>query len=142
MIVHAYEGMGTGVAWTGFAACSPSRSGTEGARPLFLARDRLGKKPLHYALLPELEQFVFASEMRAMLCHPGIQQKNRSAGGVDSTTGAGLCCPEPGSIYRGIQKLPAAHYLTIERGKAMPKPLRYWTLRFKPTRMSGGRRRA
>ena len=100
---------------------------------LFLARDRLGKKPLHYALLPD-GQLVFASEMRAMLHHPGIE-KRIDANAIDSYLAFGYV-PEPGSIYEQIVKLPAAHYLLIERGKKMPAPKRYWTLRFNPTPMT------
>ena len=100
---------------------------------LFLARDRLGKKPLHYALLPD-GQLVFASEMRAMLRHPGIARRIDPQA-VDGYLALGYV-PEPGSIYQGIRKLPAAHYLVVERGKPLPQPQRYWTLRFKPTRMT------
>ncbi len=99
---------------------------------LFLARDRLGKKPLYYSLLPD-GQLVFASEMRAMLCHPGIERR------IDPTAVDGYFAlgyvPEPRSIYQGIRKLPAAHSLVIERGKPMPEPSRYWTLRFDPRPM-------
>jgi len=100
---------------------------------LFLARDRLGKKPLYYSLLPD-GQLVFASEMRAMLCHPGIARRIDPAA-VDGYLALGYV-PEPRSIYQGIQKLPAAHYLMVERGKKLPEPQRYWTLRFNPTPMA------
>jgi asparagine synthase (glutamine-hydrolysing) len=100
---------------------------------LFLARDRLGKKPLYYALLPD-GQLVFASEMRAMLCHPKIERK------IDPTAVDGYLAlgyvPEPGSIYQGIRRLPAAHYLVVERGKPVPQPVRYWSLRFDPRPMA------
>jgi len=100
---------------------------------LFLARDRMGKKPLYYALLPD-GQLVFASEMRAMLCHPGIQRR------IDPIAVEGYLAlgyvPEPGSIYQGIRKLPAAHYLVVERGRPAPEPSRYWTLRFAPRKMN------
>jgi asparagine synthase (glutamine-hydrolysing) len=102
-------------------------------RKLLLARDRMGKKPLYYALLPD-GQLVFASEMRAMLCHPGIQRR------IDPTAVEGYLAlgyvPEPGSIYQGIHKLPAAHCLVVERGRPVSQPRRYWTLKFKPTPMT------
>ena len=44
--------------------------------------------------------------------------------------------PEPGTIYQGIRKLPAAHSLIVERGKPVPAPSRYWTLRFDPRPMN------
>jgi asparagine synthase (glutamine-hydrolysing) len=99
---------------------------------LFLARDRLGKKPLHYALLPD-GQLVFGSEMRSLLLHPGIARRIDPES-VDRYLALGYV-PEPESIYRDIGKLPAAHYLVIERGKPVPEPQRYWTLRFAPRPM-------
>jgi asparagine synthase (glutamine-hydrolysing) len=100
---------------------------------LFMARDRLGKKPLYYSLLPD-GHLVFASEMRALLCHPDIERRIDPAA-VDGYFALGYV-PEPGSIYQGIVKLPAAHTLTIERDKPVPKPSRYWTLRFDPRPMT------
>jgi asparagine synthase (glutamine-hydrolysing) len=100
---------------------------------LFLARDRLGKKPLYYALLPD-GQLVFASEMRAMLCHPGIQRRIDPVA-VDSYFAFGYV-PEPRSIYDGIHKLPAANMMVVERGKPLPAPSPYWTLRFAPRPMN------
>ena len=99
---------------------------------LFLSRDRLGKKPLYYALLPD-GQLVFASEMRAMLCHPGIERRIDPVS-VDQYFAFGYV-PEPRSIYAGIVKLPAAHSLVVERGKPVPQPRRYWTLKFNPRPM-------
>lgn len=100
---------------------------------LFLARDRLGKKPLYYSLLPD-GQLVFASEMRAMLCHPAMERRIDPVA-VDGYLALGYV-PDPRSIYQGIKKLPAAHYLMVERGKKLPEPQRYWTLRFQPTPMT------
>jgi asparagine synthase (glutamine-hydrolysing) len=100
---------------------------------LFLARDRLGKKPLYYAPLPD-GQLIFASEMRAILCHPLVERK------IDPIAVEGYFAfgyvPEPGSIYQGIRKLPAAHTMLVERGKPVPQPTRYWTLKFDPRPMT------
>jgi asparagine synthase (glutamine-hydrolysing) len=100
---------------------------------LFLARDRMGKKPLYYSLLAD-GQLVFASEMRALLCHPGVE-RTIDPTAVDGYFALGYV-PEPGTIYRTIRKLPAAHAMTVERGKPMPEPARYWTLRFDPRPMT------
>ena len=62
----------TGMPARGCAACSPSRSGTQRRRRLFLARDRLGKKPL-VLCAGRRGQFVFASELQALLQHPGVR---------------------------------------------------------------------
>lgn len=102
---------------------------------LFLSRDRLGKKPLYYALLPD-GQLVFASEMQAMLCHPDIARRIDPIS-VDQYFALGYV-PEPRSIYAGIRKLPAAHSLIVERGKPVPEPARYWTLKFDPRPMEAG----
>jgi asparagine synthase (glutamine-hydrolysing) len=102
---------------------------------LFLSRDRLGKKPLYYALLPD-GQLVFASEMQAMLCHPDIARRIDPVS-VDQYFALGYV-PEPRSIYVGIRKLPAAHSLIVERGKPVPEPSRYWTLKFNPRPMEAG----
>jgi len=100
---------------------------------LFLARDRLGKKPLYYSLLPD-GQLIFASEMQAILCHPDVERR------IDPVAVEGYFAfgyvPEPGSIYQGISKLPAAHTMLIERGKTVPEPSRYWTLKFDPRPMT------
>jgi asparagine synthase (glutamine-hydrolysing) len=132
VIVHGWEEWGPAVldrlrGMFAFALWDRSK------QTLFLARDRLGKKPLYYSLLPD-GQLVFASEMRALLCHPGIERKIDPAA-VDGYFALGYV-PEPGTIYRDIRKLPAAHSLLIARGKPVPEPSRYWTLRFAPRPMT------
>jgi asparagine synthase (glutamine-hydrolysing) len=69
-----------------------------------------------------------------MLCHPGVERRIDPSA-VDGYLALGYV-PEPGSIYRGIRKLPAAHSLIVERGRTMPEPRRYWTLKFAPTPMN------
>jgi asparagine synthase (glutamine-hydrolysing) len=100
---------------------------------VFLARDRMGKKPLYYTLLPD-GQLAFASEIQAVLQCPGAQRR------IDPIAVSGYMAlgyiPDPGSIYQDIRKLPAAHYMMIERGKPLPAPRRYWTLRFAPRPMA------
>src|SRR5205807_9137507 len=73
------------------------------ARTLVLARDRLGIKPLYYALLAD--QIVFASELKALVDHPAVDRT------LDLTALSRYLAheyvPAPASIFRSIRKLPA-----------------------------------
>jgi asparagine synthase (glutamine-hydrolysing) len=89
---------------------------------LFLARDRLGKKPLYYARTRS-GALVFGSELAALAPVPDLPRQI-SAAAVDDFFAFGYV-PEPHSIYEGIHKLPAAHYLLLRHG-AHAAPRRYW----------------
>jgi asparagine synthase (glutamine-hydrolysing) len=101
------------------------------ARTLVLARDRLGIKPLYYAVLPD--QIVFASELKALLEHPAIDRA------LDLTALSRYLAheyvPAPASILRSIRKLPAGHWLTYTDGRVKVEP--YWTVAFRPERAIG-----
>lgn len=91
---------------------------------LFLARDRLGVKPLHYALLPD-GQLLFGSELKAITAHPAFVKRLDPAA-VEEYLAFGYV-PDPRCIWDGARKLPAAHRLTLRVGmKALPEPVRYW----------------
>ncbi len=97
-------------------------------RRLFIARDRLGIKPLYYALLPN-GHFVFGSELKALLPHPSLERK-RDACAIEEYFAYGYI-PEPRSIYAGVHKLPPGHTLVIEKGqKSLPRPSKYWDIPF------------
>ncbi len=96
---------------------------------LFLARDRLGKKPLYYALLPN-GQFIFSSELKALMCHPGLPREVVPRA-VEDYFAYGYI-PEPNTILRHAFKLPPAHVLTLRRGQAVGEPRAYWDVPFKP----------
>lgn len=97
-------------------------------RHLFLARDRLGIKPLYYALLPN-GHFVFGSELKALLPHPQLP-RTRDPKAVEDYFAYGYI-PEPRTIYAGVRKLPPGHTLLIEKGqKSLPKPGQYWDVPF------------
>lgn len=96
-----------------------------GERTLFLARDRMGEKPLYYGR--NGDTFLFGSELKALAAHPDWQ------GEVDRNALALYMrynyVPAPWSIYRGIAKLPPAHFVTIrEDGRDVGKPICYWDL--------------
>ena len=89
---------------------------------LFLARDRLGKKPLYHATLPD-GTFVFGSEMAALAEVPALARRISPTAVEDFLTWGYI--PDPDTIFAGIHRLPAAHWLLLERGRA-PVLRRYW----------------
>jgi asparagine synthase (glutamine-hydrolysing) len=92
-------------------------------RQLFLARDRLGKKPLCYQR--DAEAFRFASEAKAILQDPAVVARPDPAGISHYLTYGYV--PSPGSAFQGMRKLPPAHYLICRDGKV--DVVRYWRLR-------------
>ena len=98
-------------------------------RTLFMARDRLGKKPLHYALL-ENGQLIFASELKALYVHPQLKREIDPQA-VEEYFAFGYV-PDPKSIFKNIHKLPAGHSMTIKQGDARLVPHCYWDVPFKP----------
>jgi len=94
---------------------------------LFLARDRLGVKPLHYGLLPG-DRLVFGSELKSLLAHPEFRRE-LDPFAIEEYFALGYV-PEPRTIFTGAHKLPPAHTLTLRRGKPVPEPREYWDVRF------------
>jgi len=94
---------------------------------LFLARDRLGVKPLFYALLPD-GQFLFGSELKALLAHGGMR-RDIDPCAVEEYFALGYVA-EPRSIFRQAKKLPPAHTLLLRRGQSVGEPREYWDVRF------------
>jgi asparagine synthase (glutamine-hydrolysing) len=88
----------------------------------FLARDRAGKKPLYHAL--HQGQFYFASELKALLVNRNIPRQIDQKAVYDYLTY--MMVPAPGTIFKDIYKLPAAHYLLFKAGEEI-KPVRYWS---------------
>ncbi len=124
VLVHLYEEMGE--------RCVESLNGMfafaiwDGRqRKLFLARDRIGIKPLYYAL--DGHTLSFASELKSLLNAPFVDQ------GLDlESLGLYLTydfIPAPYSIFKGIRKLPPGHYLVYRDGQL--KEGAYWDLDFK-----------
>ncbi|MCW3835570.1 XrtA/PEP-CTERM system amidotransferase [Sphingomonas canadensis] len=96
-------------------------------RSLFLARDRFGVKPLHYAELSD-GAVTFASELKGLLAHP-LFRRAADFRAVEDFLGLGYV-PDDASLVAGVKKLPAAHFLLIERGKPVPQPVRWWDADF------------
>jgi asparagine synthase (glutamine-hydrolysing) len=96
---------------------------------LFLARDRLGIKPLYYAVLPD-GWLIFASELKALLIHPRLPRDIEPTAVEDYFTFGYV--PDPRTILKNAAKLAPAHVLGIERGRTVPSPREYWSLSFEP----------
>lgn len=121
VLVHGYEEWGSAMVERlngQFAFCVLDRRSSR----LFLARDRVGIKPLHYAV--DGERFVFASELKALLRDPGLRR------GIDPVALdqylAYEFVPSPRSIVRGIGKLRPGHTLTWSLADRREVVQRYW----------------
>lgn len=106
------------------------------AQSLLLARDRLGVKPLHYTELSD-GAVAFASEIKGLLAHP-LFRRAPDFCAVEDFLGLGYV-PDDASVLAGVRKLPAGHYLLLERGKPMAQPIKWWDIDFSK-RASGSAR--
>jgi asparagine synthase (glutamine-hydrolysing) len=97
---------------------------------LFLARDRLGVKPLFYAELSD-GALVFASELKGLLAHPLIR-RTPSPQAIEDYFAYGYV-PDDASIVEGVKKLAAGHYLLVRRGRPVPRPVQWWDVDFSNT---------
>ena len=121
VIVHLYEELGAG--------CIQKLRGMFGLslyderrQRLLLARDRLGKKPLHYAC--DNERFLFGSEIKSLLAvAPGLMEIDQEALLQYFYFGY---IPDPATAFRRIRKLPPGYLLEVEAGQLSLR--RYWDL--------------
>ena len=97
----------------------------ERRQTLFLARDRVGKKPLYYSLLAD-GRLIFASELKALLAVPALARR-LDPRAIEDYMAYGYV-PEGRAIYRGVAKLAPGHYLELPRGAQSVAPVRYWRL--------------
>ena len=126
VIVHAWEEWGEACV-TRFRGMFAFALWDRGRETLFLARDRLGVKPLYYALLPD-GMLVFGSELKALAAHPALPRE-LDPFAIEEYFAFGYI-PEPRTIYSGACKLPPGHTLAVRRGQAMAPPREYWDVRF------------
>ncbi len=125
-IVHAYEEFGT--------KCVEHLRGMfafalwdERARELFIARDRVGKKPLYYTVT-QSGALVFGSELKSLLEHPFVESE-MDADALDAYLSFGYV-PDPLCIFRGIHKLPPGHHLRFAKGRITIE--QYWDFEYEP----------
>ncbi len=97
------------------------------AHTLFLARDRMGVKPLHYVELAD-GSLAFASELKGLLAHPQLRRVP-DLRAVEDYLAFGYV-PDDACLVAGVKKLAAGHFLLVERGRPVPQPRKWWDLDF------------
>ncbi|MEO9469406.1 XrtA/PEP-CTERM system amidotransferase [Parasphingorhabdus sp.] len=96
-------------------------------KQLFLARDRLGVKPLFYAPVSD-GSIIFGSELKALLANP-LLRREPNMRAVDDYLAFGYV-PDQTAILKGVKKLQAGHYLLLEQGRPAPSQIQYWDIDF------------
>ena len=124
-IVHAWEEWGTDAVkklrgMFAFAVWD------ENKQQLFLARDRVGKKPLYY--LDDPKRFMFGSEIKVILQAPEVSRQIDYTSFYDYLSL--LYVPAPKTIFKSVNKLPAGHWALITADTI--KVESYWDLSFFP----------
>jgi asparagine synthase (glutamine-hydrolysing) len=128
VIVHAWEEWGRACVGR-FRGMFAFALWDRNRQTLFVARDRLGIKPVHYASLAD-GQLLVGSELKSLACHPGLEH------GLDPLAIEDYCAfgyvPEPRTIYKNVHKLPPGFTLTWCRGDATPVIEQYWDVPLGP----------
>jgi asparagine synthase (glutamine-hydrolysing) len=96
-------------------------------RTLFLARDRLGVKPLFYAPLSD-GSLAFASELKGLIAHPLLRREIDPLA-IEDYLAWGYV-PDHRSILTGVHKLPAGHSLLLRHDAPLPAPRQWWDVSF------------
>lgn len=130
VVAHAYEEWGASCVerlegMFAIAIYDQRNSPADGGK-LFVARDRLGIKPLYYSA--NKKQFVFASEVRTLLAS-GVVPRQLSRSALESYLLFGSVS-EPMTLVEGVFSLPPAHRMTIDLSSpdSSPKPECYWNI--------------
>ncbi len=126
VIVHAWEAWGEQCV-DRFRGMFAFVLWDEGKQTGFIARDRLGVKPLYYAVLPD-GHLIAGSELKSLLAH-GALARTIDPLAVEEYFALGYV-PEPRTIFTSAAKLPPGHSLTVRRGASVPSPREYWDVTF------------
>jgi asparagine synthase (glutamine-hydrolysing) len=125
VVLHAYEEWG--------ADCLRRFNGMfafaiwdQQASRLFLARDRVGEKPLYY--FQDSKRLIFGSEIKAILADPSVPRQLNPRGLANFLAFGHAIAPE--TIYQNIYKLLPAHYLVAQEGQA--RTVKYWDVGDEP----------
>ena len=100
------------------------------AGKVFLARDRLGIKPLFYANVGD-DALIFGSEHKALTVYPGLNRKIRPQS-VEDYFSLGYVA-DPYTIYQDIHRLEPGHTLTVDLSTGSKKITQYWNVQFAPS---------
>ncbi len=96
-------------------------------RSLFMARDRLGVKPLHFTALAD-GSIAFASELKGLLANPAVRREP-SPHAIEDFMALGYV-PDDSCFVAGVKKLAAGHYLHLRSGHPLPVSVQYWDVDF------------
>ena len=126
VIVHAWEQWGEACVerfrgMFAFALWDRNR------QTFFMARDRLGVKPLFYAVLDD-GMLLFGSELKSVMAHGGLK-RDIDPLALEEYFALGYVA-EPRTIFRQARKLPPAHCLAIRRGESVGEPREFWDVKF------------
>ncbi|WP_347247635.1 XrtA/PEP-CTERM system amidotransferase [Zoogloea sp.] len=126
VIVHAWESWGEACVerfrgMFAFALWDRNR------QTFFMARDRMGVKPMYYAILSD-GTLMFGSELKVLMQHPGLD-RSMDPLAVEEYFALGYVA-EPRTIFAGARKLEPGFSLTIRHGQPVPEPKPYWDVRF------------
>jgi asparagine synthase (glutamine-hydrolysing) len=125
VILHGYEEWGSDIVsrlrgMFAFAIYESESDEKGGNSRLFLARDRVGKKPLYY--YQDAYRFIFASEIKAVISHPDVPRRvNRQVIPLYLSYGY---VPAPYTIFENIYELPPGHLMKIQDGEVEIE--QYW----------------
>jgi asparagine synthase (glutamine-hydrolysing) len=99
---------------------------------LFMARDRLGVKPMYYAVLDD-GTLLFGSELKSIMAYGGPSgsglRRDLDPAALEEYFALGYVA-EPRTVFRGARKLPPGYSLAVRRGQPPGEPREFWDLRF------------
>jgi asparagine synthase (glutamine-hydrolysing) len=126
VIVHAWESWGADCVKR-FRGMFAFALWDRNQQTFFMARDRLGVKPMYYALLDD-GTLLFGSELKSILAHGGLR-RDIDPLAVEEYFALGYVA-EPRTIFKQARKLSPGHSLAVRRGEPIQEPVEYWDVRF------------
>ncbi|MDH3461562.1 MAG: asparagine synthetase B, partial [Burkholderiaceae bacterium] len=133
VIVHAWEAWGEDCVLR-FRGMFAFALWDRNRQTFFIARDRLGVKPMYYAVLDD-GMLLFGSELKSLLAHGGLKREIDPCA-VEEYFALGYVA-EPRTVFKQAKKLPPAHGLIIRLGQPLSEPKEYWDVRFSLTNPIG-----